>query len=309
MEVIWRAKDFGRSFRNPVLTLGNFDGVHLGHQRIFRRVSEKAKEIGGDSIAYTFEPHPVQILKPERDPFLLLPVAERLRLIGELGIDVAICAPFTREFANLTAEEFVRDILHKQIGVRQVFVGQDTTFGRNREGSVPLLKEFGKRFGFAVEAVGSVEVAGSAISSSRIRRLIRQGDVRRAAELLGRYPLVVGEVIHGRGRGSNKLGFPTANLNTSPVLIPKPGIYAVWAIYEGQKYPAVANLGWNPTFHDREFSVEVHILHFDQDIYGHPLRVEFVERLRDEVAFRGPEELIAQIKKDVEQAKKILGVD
>ncbi len=160
MEVIWKAKDFGRSFKNPVLTLGNFDGVHLGHQRIFRRVREKAKEIGGDSIAYTFDPHPVQILKPEREPFLLLPVAERLRLIGELGIDVAICAPFTREFANLTAEEFVRDILHNQIGVREVFVGQNTTFGRSREGSVPLLKEFGQRFGFAVEAVEAVEVGG-----------------------------------------------------------------------------------------------------------------------------------------------------
>jgi riboflavin kinase/FMN adenylyltransferase len=309
MEVIWKAKDFGRSFKNPVLTLGNFDGVHLGHQRIFRRVREKAKEIGGDSIAYTFEPHPVQILKPEREPFLLLPIAERLRLIGELGIDVAICAPFTREFANLTAEEFVRDILHNQIGVREVFVGQNTTFGRNREGSVPLLKGFGQRFGFAVEAVEAVEVGGAVISSSRIRKLVSTGDVKGAAELLGRYPLLFGEVIRGHGRGSKKLGFPTANLKTSSVLSPKPGIYAVWAIHDSQRYPAVANLGWNPTFHDQQFSIEVHILHFDKDIYGHPLRVEFVERLRDEVTFRGPEELITQIKKDVEQAKKILKID
>ncbi|MGA2955292.1 MAG: bifunctional riboflavin kinase/FAD synthetase [Thermodesulfobacteriota bacterium] len=309
MKVIWKAKDFGQSFKNPVLTLGNFDGVHLGHQRIFKQVREKAKEIGGDSIAYTFEPHPVQMLKPEREPFLLLPIAERLRLIGELGIEVAICAPFTREFANLTAEEFVRDILHEQIGVREVFVGQNTTFGRNREGSVPLLKEFGQRFGFAVEAVEAVEVRGAVISSSRIRKLVRAGDVKGAAELLGRYPLLFGEVIHGHGRGSKKLGFPTANLKTASVLFPKPGIYAVWTIHDAQRYPAVANLGWNPTFHDRNFSIEVHILHFDKDIYGHLLRVEFVERLRDEVTFRGPEELITQIKKDVAQAKKILKVD
>ncbi len=309
MEVIWKAKDFGRSFKNPVLTLGNFDGVHLGHQRIFRRVREKAKEIGGDSIAYTFEPHPVQFLKPEGEPFLLLPIAEKLRLIGELGIDVAICAPFTREFANLTAEEFVRDILHNQIGVREVFVGQNTTFGRDREGSVPLLKEFGRRFGFAVEAVEAVEVRGAVISSSRIRKLVSTGDVKGAAELLGRYPLLFGEVIRGHGRGSKKLGFPTANLKTASVLSPKPGIYAVWAIHEGQRYPAVANLGWNPTFHDQNFSIEVHILHFDKDIYDHTLRVEFVERLRDEVTFRSPEELITQIKKDVERAKKILKVD
>ncbi len=309
MEIIWKAKDFSRSFKNPVLTIGNFDGVHVGHQRIFKRVREKAKEIGGDSIAYTFEPHPVQILKPEREPFLLLPVAERLRLIGELGIDVAICAPFTLEFASLTAEEFVRDILHNQIGVRQVFVGQNTTFGRNREGSAPLLKEFGQRFGFAVEAVEPVEVGGALVSSSRIRRLIHQGDIKGATELLGRYPILFGEVIHGHGRGSKKLGFPTANLKTPSVLFPKSGIYAVWTIHDGQRYPAVANLGWNPTFHDQKFSIEVHILHFDKDIYGHPLRVEFVERLRDEVTFRRPEELITQIKKDVDQAKKILKVD
>jgi riboflavin kinase/FMN adenylyltransferase len=309
MEVIWKAKDFNRSFKNPVLTLGNFDGVHLGHQRIFQRVREKAQEAGGESIAYTFDPHPVQLFKPEQEPFLLLPILERLRLIGELGIDVAICARFTPEFASLTAEEFVRDILHEQIGVREVFVGQNTTFGRGREGSVSLLKEFGERFGFIVEAVDSVEVGGTVVSSSRVRKLIRQGDVRGAAGLLGRWPLLVGEVIHGHGRGSKKLGFPTANLKIERVLVPKPGIYAVWTIHEGSRYPGVANLGWNPTFHDRKFSIEVHILHFDRDIYGQTLRLEFVERLRDEVTFRGPEELMTQINKDIQQGKKILGVD
>jgi riboflavin kinase/FMN adenylyltransferase len=310
MEIIRKARDFDRSFKNPVLTLGNFDGVHLGHQRIFQRVREKTRETGGESIAYTFEPHPLQLLKPEREPFLLLPMTERLRLIEEMGIDVVICARFTREFANLSAEEFVRNILHEQIRVRQVFVGQNTTFGRDREGSVSLLKEFGRRFGFAVEAVEAVEVGGVVVSSSRIRRLVRQGDVGEAAEMLGRYPLILGEVIHGHGRGAGKLGFPTANLNPpAAILFPKPGIYAVWAVYEGQRFPAVANLGWNPTFHDQKFSVEVHILNFDEDIYGQPLRVEFVERLRDEITFQGPGELIVQIKKDVERAKKILGTD
>jgi len=309
MEVIWKAKDFARTFRNPVLTLGNFDGVHLGHQRIFQRVREKAREIGGESIAYTFEPHPVQMLKPERAPFLLLPMDERLRLIGELGIDVVICAPFTPEFANQTAEEFVRDILHAQIGAREVFVGQNTTFGRGREGSVLLLKEMGKRFDFAVEGVEAVQVEGVIVSSSRIRRLIREGDMHGAAKLLGRHHLLVGQVIHGHGRGSKKLGFPTANLKTAEVLFPKPGIYAVWALYEGRRYLAVANLGWNPTFQDRKFSIEVHILDFQKDLYGQNLRVEFVERLRDEVTFHGPEELVVQIKKDVEQAKKVLRIN
>jgi riboflavin kinase/FMN adenylyltransferase len=309
MDVIWKAKDFGRPFKNPVLTLGNFDGVHLGHQRIFQQVCRKAKESGGEALAYTFAPHPVQLLKPGQEPFLLLSIAERIRLIGEAGMDVTICAPFTPEFASLTAEEFVRDILHGQIGVRQVYVGQNTSFGRGRTGSVSLLKEFGKRYGFAVEAVEAVEVKGTLVSSSRIRRLIRQGDIAGATEMLGRSPLLVGEVIHGFGRGSRKLGFPTANLKVEEVLVPRPGIYAVWTVYEGQRFPGVANLGWNPTFQDHKFSIEVHMLGFDKEIYGQPLRVEFVERQRDEVTFRGPEELIAQIKKDVEQAKRILGVD
>ncbi len=309
MEIIWKAKDFARPFRNPVLTLGNFDGVHLGHQRIFQQVCRKAKETGGEALAYTFAPHPVQLLKPGKEPFLLLPLAERIRLIGEAGVDVTICAPFTPEFASLTAEEFVRDILHRQIGVRQVYVGQNTSFGRGRTGSVSLLKEFGKRYGFAVEAMEAVEVKGILVSSSRIRRLIRQGDIPGATEMLGRPPLLVGEVIHGFGRGSRKLGFPTANLKVEEVLVPRPGIYAVWVVYGGQRFAGVSNLGWNPTFRDHRFSIEVHILNFDKEIYGERLRVEFVERQRDEVTFRGPEELIAQIKKDVEQAKRILGID
>ncbi len=309
MEVICKAKDFGRSFKNPVLTLGNFDGVHLGHQRIFQQVRRKAREIEGEAIAYTFAPHPVQLLKPEKEPFLLLPIGERIRLIGEMGMDVTICAPFTQEFASLTAEEFVRDILYRQIGVRQIYVGQNTSFGRGRTGSVALLKDLGHRYGFGVEPMEAVAVNGTLISSSRIRRLIREGDIPGAAALLGRPPLLVGEVIHGFGRGSKKLGFPTANLKIEEVLVPKPGIYAVWAIWGGQKFPGVANLGWNPTFQDGKFSIEVHILNFNKDIYGQTLRVEFVERQRDEVTFRSPEELTTQIKKDIEQARKILRID
>ncbi len=308
MEVIYRGTGFNRPFKNPVLTIGNFDGVHLGHQRIFQRVREKAREIGGQSVVYTFCPHPIQVLNPEREPFLLLPIPEKMRLIGELGMDVVICADFTLEFASLSAEEFVRKILHEQIGVREIYVGQNTTFGRGRQGNVHLLKELGRKFAFAVDAVESVRVGGAMISSSRIRELIRKGDMPGAASLLGRNHLIVGEVVHGFGRGNAQLGFPTANLKTdAAILPPKQGVYAGWAVYEGKRYPAVANLGMNPTFHDRKFSIEVHILEFNQDLYGQTLRMEFAERLRDEITFHGPEELIAQIKKDIIQAKKILG--
>jgi len=306
MEIIRKEKDFKRSFRNPVLTIGNFDGVHVGHQRIFQLVKEKAKEIGGESIVYTFEPHPVEVLAPERRPLWITTLDEKLRLIEEQGIDAIILANFTLKFASQIPEEFVRNILYDQIKVRQVFVGHDFTFGKDRRGNIALLKELGQKLGFTAEVVEAVRVGGTVVSSTRIREFVQKGEMQEAAKLLGRNYLLTGKVIHGHGRGSKKLGFPTANLKTTGVLFPKPGIYAVWAIYEGKRYEGVANLGWNPTFHDQKFSFEVHILHFNQEIYGEPLRAEFVERLRDEVTFRGPEELIAQIKKDISRAKNFL---
>ncbi len=306
MEIIRKDRDFKRPFKNPVLTIGNFDGVHLGHQRIFQLVSQKAREIGGESIIYTFDPHPVEVLAPERKPPLITPLKEKLKLIGGMGIDVVIVTAFSREYARQTPEDFVQGTLYDQIQIRQLFVGHDFTFGKSREGDIALLKDLGRKLGFNVEVVEAVRVAGRVVSRSLIRDLIQKGEMPEAAKLLGRNYHLMGKVIHGHGRGSRRLGFPTANLKVEGTLIPKPGIYAVWAVLEGRKYAGVANLGWNPTFHDQKFSIEVHILNFDKDIYGETISVEFVERLRDEVPFAGPEELIAQIKRDVAEARKIL---
>lgn len=306
MEIIRREKDFKRNFRNPVLTIGNFDGVHLGHQVIFKRVMEKAREIGGEAIVYTFDPHPVEVLAPERKPVLITPLEEKLRLIGEQGIDVAICAPFTDKFASQPPEDFVKNILYDQIKIRHIFVGHDFTFGKDRRGNIALLKELGAKWGFHAEMIEAVRLEGAVVSSTRIREFVARGEMAEAKKLLGRYYALTGKVIHGHGRGSRKLGFPTANLKPAGMLFPKSGIYAVWAIFAGRRYEGVANLGWNPTFHDQKFSIEVYILNFDRDIYGENLQVDFVRRLRDETTFRGPEELIAQIKKDVAQAEKIL---
>jgi len=308
MEVIRKEKDFQRPFQNPVLTIGNFDGVHLGHQRIFQLVNEKANEIGGESIVYTFEPHPVEVLAPKLKPLLITPLEEKLRLFEEQRINVAILANFTAKFASQTPEEFVKTVLYDQIKIRQLFVGHDYTFGKGRRGNIALLKELSRKLGFNVEVVEAVRVGGMVVSSTLIREFILKGEMREAAKLLGRSYLLAGQVIHGHGRGSRKLGFPTANLKPAGLLFPKPGIYAVWAIYEGKKYAGVANLGWNPTFHDQKFSIEVHILNFDHEIYGQTLRVEFVERLRDEVTFHGPDELVIQIKKDIVRAKKVLQI-
>lgn len=306
MEIINKEKNFSRPFKKPVLTIGNFDGVHLGHQHIFRQVKEKAKQIGGETIVYTFDPHPLTILDPQRQLLLITSIAEKLRLIAEEGIDVVICAPFSIEFANLTPEYFVKKILHEEIGIQYLFVGHDYTFGKERRGNIALLKEMGEKLGFHVEVVGPVRVGGEVVSSTRIRELIQQGQMEEAARMLGRFYLLQGQVIPGHGRGSKKLGFPTANIKPDNSLLPKPGIYATWSIYEGKKYASVANLGWNPTFHDQEFSIEVHIINFHHDIYGKNLRMEFVKRLRDEIAFPDPGELKKQIERDISTAQKIL---
>lgn len=306
MEIINKEKNFSRPFKRPVLTIGNFDGVHLGHQQIFRQVKEKAKQIGGETIVYTFDPHPLTILEPKRQLLLITSTAEKLRLIAEQGIDVVICAPFSIEFANLTPEYFVKKILHEEIGIQYLFVGHDYTFGKDRRGNIALLKEMGGKLGFHVEVVGPVRVGREVVSSTRIREFIQQGLMEEAAKMLGRFYLLQGQVIPGHGRGSKKLGYPTANIKPDNSLLPKPGIYATWSIYGGEKYASVANLGWNPTFHDQEFSIEVHIINFHQDIYGKNLRVEFVKRLRDEVTFAGPEELKKQIERDISMAQKIL---
>lgn len=311
MEIIQKERDLKRPYKNPVLTIGNFDGVHLGHQRIFQQVREKAKEIGGESIVYTFDPHPAEILAPERKPPLITPMKERLRLIEAQGIDWAIVAHFTKEYARQSPEDFVRGTLYDQIQIRHLYVGHDFTFGKGGQGDIALLKDLGRKYGFNVEVIEAVRVEGKVVSSSLIRDLLQRGEPREAAKFLGRNYQIAGKVIHGHGRGSRKLGFPTANIRPERdgVLIPKGGIYAVFTFLGNKQYSGVANLGWNPTFHDQTFSIEIHILNFDREIYGQMLRVEFVERLRDEVAFGGPEELVAQIKKDITQAKRIFKTD
>lgn len=308
MKIIREGRGLKRPIPNPVLTIGNFDGVHLGHQRIFQQVRQKAKEIGGESIVYTFDPHPVEILAPERKLPLITSIKERLRLIEDQGIDWAILASFSREYARQSPEQFVRSSLYDPIQIRHLYVGHDFTFGKGGQGDIALLRELGRKFGFNVEVVEAVRVEGRVVSSSLIRDLLLRGEPREAAKLLGRNYQMTGKVIRGHGRGGGKLGIPTANIQPEKdgILIPKGGIYAVFALLEKKKYFAVANLGWNPTFHDQTFSIEVHILDFEQVIYGQRLRLEFVERLRDEAVFSGPEELVAQIKKDICQAKKIL---
>lgn len=302
----WRP---GHALRNPVVTLGNFDGVHLGHQRIFRRLIDKARELKGTSVVYTFEPHPIKVLYPERRMPLITSYQERAALVEQMGVDVLVSAPFDRGFASQSAKYFVQEILVGSIGAREVLVGYDYAFGRNREGDIGLLQQLGRQMGFKVEIVPPVMMNGHAVSSSRIRSLVEeQGDVALAARMMGREFSLEGVVVEGHKRGKS-LGYPTANLRLENELLPKPGVYAVVVNIEGlpSHWGGMANLGTNPTFSENLLSFEVHIFDFQGDIYGKKLKVALLERLREERRFPSVEALVAQLGRDEEASRAVLG--
>lgn len=305
MRIIRGVKNLTESFPNPVLTLGNFDGVHLGHQAIFRTVTRRAKEIGGTSIAFTFEPHPLKVLAPERSPRLLNTFHGKMRLFEAACIDIVICANFTRAFADQNPEDFARDILGKAIGAREVYVGYDYAFGRGREGSIEFLKQMGAAHGFQVGVIDAVSIDDMVVSSSRIRESISGGRVDEAQRLLGRHYAIEGKVVAGARRG-HTLGFPTANLQTANELLPDYGVYAVQAVIDGRQLNGVASIGVRPTFGGGPVSIEVYLFDLNEDLYGQHMEVAFVRRLRKEERFPDAAALIRQMQDDVAAAKKIL---
>ena len=305
MDIIVGIETIRRKFRNPVLTLGNFDGVHLGHQKIFNAVKEEARKIDGEAIIFTFDPHPLQVLAPQRCPPFITPFKKKLMLVEMLGIDVIIVAIFGLGIANITPEAFVKQILVDKIGPKKILVGYNYYFGKDRKGNVEMLIHLGKKFGFEVKVIGALKVNDTPVSSSKIRELIQDGQMGQAAQLLGRNYRLMGKVIWGSGRGKD-LGFPTANLEILNGLYPKTGVYAVEVIIGNKTYLGVADVGYNPTFGNNPLSVEVHILDFSRDIYGEEIQLVFYERIRDEKAFKSPDSLIRQMRKDVDVARKIL---
>ena len=309
MKIIDDLDKISEPFKNAVITIGNFDGVHIGHQALFHEVIETAQTIGGTSIAMTFEPHPLRVLKQNGHPPLITLYEQKAELIGRTKIDILICVPFTREFASLSAEEFIRDLLVDKIGMKAIVVGEDYSFGKNREGSIDLLKAFAPRFGFKVIVGDWIKISRGfeeRISSTRIRELVTEGLMEKAEKMLGRHYQIRGRVVTGRDRGGKLLGIPTANVNLHDELCPKIGIYAVTGECRGKQFKGVANIGFSPTFENHEFTVEVHIFDFDENIYGEKIRVNFVKRIRDEIKFSSIADLIDQIKKDIESAREIL---
>ncbi len=305
MRIIRDLQQISRPLPGAVMTIGNFDGIHLGHREIFRRVVASARRIGGTSVVFTFVPHPLKVLAPEKAPRLINTTEEKERLIEASCIDVLVAAPFTREFAALPAGSFVKEVLVDRIGLRRLVVGYDYAFGRGREGNVDFLRARGRELGFEVEVLGPIRQGGEVYSSTGIRQQVEAGEVREVVRSLGRHYSLEGVVVHGAKRGKG-LGFPTANLVPDKDLLPRAGVYAVKVRRGETLLDGVANIGSNPTFDGRETGVEVHLLDFAGDLYGERLRVYFLERLRDERRFDGPTALKAAIAADVERARPLL---
>lgn len=309
MKIIRSLDDINEPFKRAVITIGNFDGVHLGHQALFHEVVEKAEMIDGTSVAMTFEPHPMRVLNGANHPPLITILDQKIDLIQRLDIDVLIVVPFTRQFAALSPREFVEDVLIRKIGMTAIVVGKDYTYGRNREGTVGLLKTFAELFDFEVllsDWIQAIRDPEGRISSTRIRELVNEGRVDEVHQLLGRYYQIRGTVTTGRNRGGRLLGFPTANITLQDELCPKTGVYAVTVLCGDEQFDGVANIGYSPTFDDHLFTVEVYILDFDRNIYDQKIRVNFIKRIRDELKFSGIAALAEQIKKDVIEARTIL---
>ena len=295
------------SLNNSWLTIGVFDGVHRGHQEILSKLTAGAHQNGVPAVVLTFWPHPGIVLGKRAHLKCLTTPDERAELLGELGVDVVVTQPFTPEFGNLSALEFMTRV-SRSLNLRSLWIGYDFALGHNREGNFSRLTELGKELGYSVKAIDAVVNGADVLSSSLIRQRIREGDVSHAAENLGRFYSLSGPVVHGDGRG-RKINIPTANIDyPKGKVIPAFGVYACWAWIGEEKHPAAVNIGINPTFTpDKETpNVEAHILDFDRDLYGDELKLEFVERLRDEMKFDGVETLLKQIHADIVKTRGIL---
>jgi riboflavin kinase/FMN adenylyltransferase len=297
-----------RRLRQPVVAIGNFDGVHRGHAHIFSQACALAASLDGESVVLTFDPHPAKVLAPAFAPLLITPLSRKLELIAASGVDVAVVEPFDRAFAGRSAEEFVEGVLVQGLGVRHVVVGYDFTFGSKRSGNAERLGELGRAHGFAVTVVPPVSVDGIVCSSTKVREFVLEGRVDGAALVLGRPPEVQGEVVHGDGRGRT-IGVPTANVASETELLPKNGVYAGFAerLGDGKRWVAAINIGTNPTFvQGTNVRVEAHLLDCDEDLYGQQLRLGLVARLRAEERFASKEALVAQIDEDIAATRRTM---
>ncbi|WP_027721611.1 bifunctional riboflavin kinase/FAD synthetase [Maridesulfovibrio zosterae] len=288
------------------VTIGNFDGVHKGHQKLICSTCQKAKELGLASVVVTFDPHPLRVLVNSKTPPFITLTSQKLELIAQHNPDIILALNFTKEIAALSPEEFIKEFLIDPFGMKEMVVGYDYALGKARSGNYEILAKLGGKYGYGIERLEPVIIDDAVVSSSRIRDLVTEGNVWDVRPLLGRFYQVRGEVVHGMNRGGRLLGFPTANIKLEDELFPKKGVYAIRVEVDGDVRPGVANIGKNPTFGNDALSVEAHIFDFSENIYGKNIRVHFIQRIRSERKFNGLDELKERIAIDIELAKSIL---
>ena len=306
MKVVHGLDRLPHALPRPVLTIGNFDGVHLGHQSLMRTLVTRAAAVGGSSLVLTFDPHPLQVLAPDNAPRQIQTLSQKLAALEALGIDVVVVQPFTRELAHVGAREFVTDILVERLRTQEIHVGASFAFGHRREGSFNLLKEMGEEFGFLVEKIHQVQFRGTRVSSTLVRQALISGQAGLARRLLGRPFALEGEIVHGAAVGAS-LKVPTANLLTRNELIPRTGVYVTFLNLAGRRRESVTNIGTRPTLTgqlDGPLTVETHVLDFEKELYGARVCVEFLMRVREERRFESTEVLVSRIKKDVTTARR-----
>ena len=304
MKIFRQIEDPSLSMPGSVVTMGNFDGIHLGHQTLILRTVEDSKQQGFPSTVLTFEPHPLRVLAPERAPLLILSYDDKLALFQSFGVDIVIAQSFDRQFASITADDFVRRFLVDRLKARKLWVGRDLRFGQSRRGEVNDLVRLAADGGFQVGVLDPILLQGVRISSSRIRQLVQEGRVDEVKPMLGRYHFVSGRVVTGHRRGRD-LGFPTANISSPTEVVPLNGIYTTLLQIKNEQWLSVSSIGVNPTFGDGPRTIESFILDFDGDIYFEPVKLSFVKRIREERKFVMIKDLVAQMHEDVNRAKAI----
>ncbi len=304
MKVFYGSKNF-RPPKNPVITLGVFDGVHRGHRHIFQKIIERAREIGGTSIVYTFDPHPVKVLAPDACPSMINTFKQKIELIREIGIQNMIVERFNHTYAHQTPETFFKKVIVGRLGAKEIFVGHDFTFGIHRSGTIETLESLGLKAGVRVHLVEAYLFKETLVSSTQIRQLLARGNLQKAEELLARPYVIEGRVVRGRGIGERKLHIHTANLESENDRILPTGVYVTTTHVSGKQYESVTNIGPNPTFGPAPITIETHLLDFHKTIFGKRIRIEFLEKIREEMAFPSAESLAQQIQGDIKRAREI----
>ena len=306
MELIRELDNLPDELRRGALTIGNFDGVHLGHAEIIRQMVARAGELGGPAVVFTFDPHPALLLRPEQPPLPVCRTDRKVELLGRLGVDAVIVYPTDQAFLKLSAEDFFNQIVKGRLATRAMVEGGNFFFGHNRQGNVDLLREFCHASGVTLEVVKPVQVDGLIASSSLVRRLLSAGQIEAANKILTAPYRVRGKVARGAGRG-RQLGFPTANLEQVETLLPIEGIYAGRAEIDGQIWPAAVSLGPNPTFDETGLKLEVHLVGYSGSLYDSHIELDFLARLRDVIRFDSVDELLGQMARDVAKTKDLAG--